>query len=169
MESVINRAPKRLVRETGVPKVRESERLEGEEKAAKSRVVETIFLPADDVILAIGQENSFPWIERDLGIEFDKWEMPVVDEKTMQCSRPGVFFGGDAAWGPKNIIWAVAHGHEAAISMHAHCHSQSVTDRPPDHMNLINQKLGISEWSYHTDYNPASRQKVKHVHLVHRF
>jgi formate hydrogenlyase subunit 6/NADH:ubiquinone oxidoreductase subunit I len=87
----------------------------------------------------------------------------------MQCSRPGVFFGGDAAWGPKNIIWAVAHGHEAAISMHAHCDGQSVTQRPPEHMNLISQKMGISEWSYHNDYNPASRQKMKHVDLVHRF
>jgi ferredoxin len=128
-----------------------------------------VFLPADDVILAIGQENSFPWIERDLGIEFDKWEMPVVDEKTMQCSRPGVFFGGDAAWGPKNIIWAVAHGHEAAISMHHHCQATPVAERPPDGMNLISQKMGISEWSYHNDYNPAARQKMKHVDLVHRF
>jgi ferredoxin len=169
IEIVINHAPKRFVIENGVLKGMEFERLEWDEKAAKSKVVETIFLPADDVILAIGQENSFPWIERDLGIEFDKWEMPVVDEKTMQCSRPGVFFGGDAAWGPKNIIWAVAHGHEAAISMHAHCYGQSITDRPPDHMNLISQKMGISEWSYHNDYNPASRQKMKHVDLVHRF
>ncbi len=124
IEIVINHAPKRFVIENGVLKGMEFERLEWDEKAAKSKVVETIFLPADDVILAIGQENSFPWIERDLGIEFDKWEMPVVDEKTMQCSRPGVFLGGDAAWGPKNIIWAVAHGHEAAISMHAHCYGQ---------------------------------------------
>jgi len=169
IEIVINHAPKRFVIENGVLKGMEFERLEWDEKAAKSKVVETIFLPADDVILAIGQENSFPWIERDLGIEFDKWEMPVVDEKTMQCSRPGVFFGGDAAWGPKNIIWAVAHGHEAAISMHAYCHGQSVTERPADHMNLISQKMGISEWSYHNDYNPASRQKMKHVDLVHRF
>ena len=169
IEIVINHAPKRFVLENGILKGMEFERLEWDEKAAKSKVVETIFLPADDVILAIGQENSFPWIERDLGIEFDKWEMPVVDEKTMQCSRPGVFFGGDAAWGPKNIIWAVAHGHEAAISMHAHCHAHSVNERPPDHMNLISQKMGISEWSYHNDYNPASRQKMKHVDLVHRF
>ena len=169
IEIVINHAPKRFVIENGVLKGMEFERLEWDEKAAKSKVVETIFLPADDVILAIGQENAFPWIERDLGIEFDKWEMPVVDEKTMQCSRPGVFFGGDAAWGPKNIIWAVAHGHEAAISMHAHCQGDTVTERPPDGMTLISQKMGISEWSYHNDYNPAPRQKMKHVDLVHRF
>jgi formate dehydrogenase (NADP+) beta subunit len=169
IEIVINHAPKRFVIEGGVLKGMEFERLEWDEKAAKSRVVETIFLPADDVILAIGQENAFPWIERDLGIEFDKWEMPVVDEKTTQSTRPGVFFGGDAAWGPKNIIWAVAHGHEAAISMHAHCQGEPVTQRPPDRMNLISQKMGISEWSYHNDYNPAARQKMKHVDLVHRF
>jgi formate dehydrogenase beta subunit len=169
IEIIINHAPKRFVLENGVLKGMEFDRLEWDEKAAKSKVVETIFLPADDVILAIGQENAFPWIERDLGIEFDKWEMPVVDEKTMQCSRPGVFFGGDAAWGPKNIIWAVAHGHEAAISMHAHCQGSTVTERPPDGMNLISQKMGISEWSYHNDYNPAARQKMKHVDLVHRF
>ena len=84
-------------------------------------MLETVFIPADDVIVAIGQENAFPWIERDIGIEFGKWDMPKVDEKTMQSTRPGVFFGGDAAWGPKNIIWAVAHGHEAAISIHNHC------------------------------------------------
>ena len=169
IEIVINHAPKRFVLENGVLRGMEFERLEWDEKAAKSKVVETIFLPADDVILAIGQENAFPWIERDLGIEFDKWEMPVVDEKTTQSTRPGVFFGGDAAWGPKNIIWAVAHGHEAAISMHAHCQGMPITERPPDRMNLISQKMGISEWSYHNDYNPASRQKMKHVDLVHRF
>jgi NADPH-dependent glutamate synthase beta subunit-like oxidoreductase/ferredoxin len=169
IDIVINHAPKRFVIENGVLKGMDFERLEWDAAAAKSRVIETVFLPADDVILAIGQENSFPWIERDLGIEFDKWEMPVVDEKTMQCSRPGVFFGGDAAWGPKNIIWAVAHGHEAAISIHHHCHGIPVTDRPPDGMKLISQKMGISEWSYHNDYNPAARQKMKHVDLVHRF
>ena len=87
-------------------------------------------LPADDVILAIGQENAFPWIERDIGIEFDKWDMPEVDKTTFQSTRPGVFFGGDAAWGPKNIIWAVAHGHEAAISIHNHCQGMPVTERP---------------------------------------
>ena len=97
IEIVINHAPKRFVIENGVLKGMEFERLEWDEKAAKSKVVETIFLPADDVILAIGQENAFPWIERDIGIEFDKWEMPVVDERTMQCSLPGVFFGADAA------------------------------------------------------------------------
>ena len=169
VEIVINHAPQRFVIENGVLKGMEFERLEWDEKASKSRVIDTVFIPADDVILAIGQENSFPWIERGIGIEFDKWNMPVVDETTMQCSRPGVFFGGDAAWGPKNIIWAVAHAHEAAISIHNHCHGIPVTERPPQGTNLISQKMGISEWSYHNDYNPAARQKMEHVELKRRF
>ncbi len=169
VEIVINHAPKRFVIENGKLRGMEFERLEWDETASKSRVIDTVFIPADDVILAIGQENSFPWIERDIGIEFDKWNMPVVDETTMQCSRPGVYFGGDAAWGPKNIIWAVAHAHEAAISIHNHCYGIPVTERPPQGMNLISQKMGISEWSYHNDYNPASRQKMEHVELTRRF
>ena len=169
VEIVINHAPKRFVIENGVLKGMEFEKLEWDADAKKSKVVETIFLPADDVILAIGQENAFPWIERELGIEFDKWEMPVVDEKTLQCSRPEIFFGGDAAFGPKNIIWAVAHAHDAAISIHNHCQSIPVTERPAFGVNLISQKMGISEWSYHNDYNPASRQKMTHVDLTKRF
>ena len=100
------------------------------------------------MILAIGQENAFPWIERDLGIEFDQWDVPVVDEQTMQSTRPGVFFGGDSAFGPKNIIWAVEHGHQAAISIHNRCLGAPMEDRPPLGMNLLSQKMGISEWSY---------------------
>ncbi|MSV35661.1 MAG: 4Fe-4S dicluster domain-containing protein [Bryobacterales bacterium] len=169
IEIVINHAPKRFVLENGVLKGMEFERLEWDAEAKKSRVIDTVIIPADDVILAIGQENSFPWIERDVGIDFDKWDMPAVDETTMQCSRPGVFFGGDAAWGPKNIIWAVAHGHAAAISVHNHCQGIPLTERPPDRMNLITQKMGISEWSYHNDYNPVARQKMKHVDLQRRF
>ena len=128
-----------------------------------------MILPADDVILAIGQENAFPWIERDAGIEFDKDGMPVVDPVTMQSTRPGVFFGGDSAFGPKNIIWAVAHAHEAAISIHNHCSGMPVTERPPQGMNLITQKMGLAEWSYSNDYNPAKRAKMKHVDLRERF
>jgi len=93
----------------------------------------------------------------------------VVNETTFECSRPGIFFGGDAAWGPKNIIWAVAHGHGAAISIHNHCQKTPVTDRPQPRMSLISQKMGISEWSYHNDYNPALRQKMRHVDLTRRF
>ena len=117
IDIVINHAPKRFVIEDGKLIGMEFDRLEWDADAKKSTVLETVILPCDDVILAIGQENAFPWIERDLGIEFDKWDMPAVDETTFQSTRPGVFFGGDAAWGPKNIIWAVEHGHQAAISI----------------------------------------------------
>ena len=118
VEILVNHAPKNFVLENGVLKGMTFERLEWDAGAKKSKTIDEIFLPADDVILAIGQENAFPWIERDLGIQFDKWEVPVVDEKTFQSTREGVFFGGDAAFGPKNIIWAVEHGHQAAISIH---------------------------------------------------
>ena len=110
VEIVINHAPKRFVIENGRLTGMEFERLEWDAGAKKSRTIDTVFLPADDVILAIGQENAFPWIERDIGIQFDKWDVPLVDERTMESTRPGIFFGGDAAFGPKNIIWAVEHG-----------------------------------------------------------
>jgi len=128
-----------------------------------------VFLAADDVILAIGQEGAFPWIERDIGIEFDKWGVPVVDKVTHQCSLPGVFFGGDAAWGPLNIIWAVEHAHQAAISIDARCSGRPLTDRLPPGMNLSSAKMGLHEWSYKNDYNPEKRQKMTHVALVERF
>jgi NADPH-dependent glutamate synthase beta subunit-like oxidoreductase/ferredoxin len=168
VEILINYAPLRFVVENGVLKGMDFERLEWDEGAKRSKTIDTVFLPADDVILAIGQENAFPWIERDLGIQFDKWDMPRVDERTMQAI-PGVFFGGDAAWGPKNIIWAVEHAHQAAISIHNYCQGTPVTERPAWGMNLVSQKMGISEWSYHNDYNPARRQKMQHVDLVERF
>ena len=107
-----------------------------------------VHFPCDDVLVAIGQENAFPWIERDLGLDFDEWGMPVVDKVTLASTRPGVFFGGDAAFGPKNIIWAVAHGHEAAISIDLFCRGEDVTRRPPPHAVLTSQKMGIHEWSY---------------------
>ena len=169
VEIVINHAPKRFVVENGKLTGMEFERLEWDAKAKNSRVIDTVFLPADDVILAIGQENAFPWFERDLGAQFDKWDQPVVDETTMMSTLPGVFFGGDAAFGPKNIIWAVEHGHQAAISIDNYCQDVPVTERPQAGMNLISQKMGLSEWSYHNDYNPASRQKMSHVDLASRF
>ncbi len=116
----------------------------------------------DDVLVAVGQENAFPWIERDAGIEFDQWDMPVVDDVTMGSTNPKVFFGGDAAFGPKNIIWAVAHGHQAAISIHQFCHGESVRDRPPPLVNLMSQKMGIHEWSYDNDISLDLRFKVPH-------
>ena len=114
----------------------------------------------DDVLVAVGQENAFPWIERDVGIEFDKWGMPVLDPATLQSSRKEVFFGGDAALGPKNIIWAVAHGHDAAISIDRLCHGEDVTVRPPPHVNLVSQKMGIHEWSYDNQVANDARFKV---------
>jgi formate dehydrogenase beta subunit len=114
----------------------------------------------DDVLVAVGQENAFPWIERDIGLEFDKWNMPVVDKVTMQSSIPNVFFGGDSAFGPKNIIWAVAHGHEAAISIDKLCSGENVNDRPPPMVNLMSQKMGIHEWSYDNAISNDQRYKV---------
>jgi len=126
-------------------------------------------IPCDDVILAIGQDNAFPWIERDIGIEFNEWECPIVSEKTMMCSRDGVFFGGDSAFGPKNIIWAVAHGHEAAISIHKFVQGDSLTDRLPRGVNLSSQKMGVHEWSFSNDFDPAGRRLMPHVELKDRF
>ena len=105
-------------------------------------------MEADDVLMAIGQENCFPWIERDLGIEFDKWDMPVVDPVTFQATNAKVFFGGDAAFGPENVITAVAHGHQAAVSIDLFCHDKAITDRPSPFTNLVSQKMGVHEWSY---------------------
>jgi formate dehydrogenase beta subunit len=169
VEIIVNHAPKSFVVEGGELRGMLFERLKWDAEAKRSETIDEIFLPADDVILAIGQENAFPWIERDLGIQFGKWDMPVIDETTFQSTRPGIFFGGDAAFGPKNIIWAVEHGHQAAISIHNYCESIPVSVRAPHGMNLISQKMGISEWSYHNDYNPAQRQKMRHVDLVERF
>jgi len=114
----------------------------------------------DDVLIAVGQENAFPWIERDIGIEFDESGMPVLDPVTLQSKRPEVFFGGDAALGPKNIIWAVAHGHDAAISIDRHCHGEDVHVRLAPHVNLHSQKMGIHEWSYDNQVAPDTRFKV---------
>jgi len=126
-------------------------------------------IPCDDVILAIGQDNALPWIERDIGIEFDDWECPVVDKETMMCTRDGIFFGGDSAFGPKNIIWAVAHGHEAAISIHKYCQGEDLRDRLPAGVHLSSQKMGMHEWSYSNDYDPAARRLMPHVELKERF
>jgi formate dehydrogenase beta subunit len=129
-----------------------------------------ITIPCDSVVLAIGQENAFPWIERDMGLEFDKkWDMPIVDKTTFMSTRPGVFFGGDAAFGPANIIWAVEHGHQAAISIHQYCQGQDVTERPPHGMTLTSTKMGLHEWAYSNNYDPVQRQKMKHVSLPVRF
>ena len=119
-----------------------------------------VHFACDDVLIAVGQENAFPWIERDLGIEFDKSGMPVIDRTTFQSTLPNVYFGGDAAFGPKNIIWAVAHGHEAAISIDRFCHGDDVRNRPPPMVNLSSQKMGIHEWSYDNAVSNDPRYRV---------
>jgi NADPH-dependent glutamate synthase beta subunit-like oxidoreductase len=128
-----------------------------------------VLIPCDDVVLAIGQDNAFPWIERDIGIEFNKWDCPVVDEETMMCSREGVFFGGDSAFGPKNIIWAVEHGHQAAISVHKYCQAEDLRDRLPTGLNLFSQKMGMHEWSFSNNYDASARRLMPHVDLKERF
>jgi formate dehydrogenase (NADP+) beta subunit len=119
-----------------------------------------VHIECDDVLVAVGQENAFPWIERDIGLEFDRWGMPKVDPKTMQSTIPTVFFGGDAAFGPKNIIWAVAHGHDAAVSIDKLCHGEDVDQRPPPMVTLASQKMGIHEWSYDNDVSLDRRFRV---------
>ena len=114
----------------------------------------------DDVLVAVGQENAFPWIERDIGLEFDEWGMPKVNPITFQSTLPHVFFGGDAAFGPKNIIWAVAHGHDAAVSIHRRCQGEDVASRPPPGASLVSQKMGIHEWSYDNDVANDRRYRV---------
>jgi formate dehydrogenase (NADP+) beta subunit len=117
-------------------------------------------VPCDDVLVAVGQENAFPWIERDIGIEFDEGGMPKVDTATMQSTRPDVFFGGDSAFGPKNIIWAVAHGHEAAVSIDKFCNGEPIDVRPAPAVEIISQKMGIHEWSYDNDITLDKRYRV---------
>jgi NADPH-dependent glutamate synthase beta subunit-like oxidoreductase len=118
------------------------------------------YFRCDDVLVAVGQENAFPWIERDIGVEFDRWDMPVVDATTMQSSRRDVFFGGDSAFGPKNIIWAVAHGHDAAISIDKYCRGEDITGRLPPSVEVGSQKMGIHEWSYDNEISLDKRYRV---------
>jgi len=122
-----------------------------------------VFFEADDVLIAVGQENSFPWIERDLGITFDKWDTPQLDKVTFQSSNPKVFFGGDAALGPKNVITAVAQGHQAAVSIDLFCNGASLHERPSPFTNLIHQKMGIHEWIYDSAVVEDQRYKVPHA------
>ena len=167
-----NHAPKRMVIENGRLVGMEFDVLEWTEDASgrqSSTVVKNTVIPCDAVILAIGQDNAFPWIEREIGVEFDAQGMPVVDRITHQSTHPQVFFGGDAAWGPQNIIWAVAHGHQAAISIDLHCHGRPVSERPPEGMTLVSVKNGLHSWAYDNDYDPAARQVMRHEELAKRF
>ncbi len=172
VEIVVNHAPKAFVTQDGrltgmLFDEMEYDLVEG--RITGERVKGEVLIPCDDVILAIGQENAFPWIERDLGLEFDKWSVPKVDPVTHQSTLPQVFFGGDAAFGPKNIIWAVEHGHQAAISIHQYVQGLPVAERPPPMVTLASRKMGIHEWSYKNDYNPVERRLMPHVSLKERF
>ena len=173
VEIMVNHSPTEFVIENsklvGMKFDRMEYKIDDKGRIETTTAVGKVTLPCDNVILAIGQENAFPWIERDIGIEFDQWDCPVVDETTMMSSRDGVFFGGDSAFGPKNIIWAVAHGHEAAISIHKCCHQEDLNDRLPAGMNLRSQKMGMHEWSFSNDYDPAERRLMPHVDLKERF
>jgi len=172
VEILENLSPVRFIVENGKLAGMEFDRFTSREENGKliQEPAGRITLPCDSVVLAIGQENAFPWIERDMGLEFDqKWDMPVVDKTTFMSTKPGVFFGGDAAFGPANIIWAVEHGHQAAISIHQFCQGLPVTQRPPHRMTLTSTKMGLHEWSYSNDYDPVQRQKMKHVDLQVRF
>ena len=121
------------------------------------------YFECDEVLVAVGQENAFPWIERDAGIRFDKWGLPVLNAATLQSTRPEVFFGGDAAFGPKNIITAVAQGHEAAVSIDRFLNGEDVAQRPPPMATLVSQKMGIHEWSYDNAVSDDARFKVPWV------
>ncbi|MEA3107086.1 MAG: formate dehydrogenase beta subunit [Gammaproteobacteria bacterium] len=172
VQIVVNRAPKSFVVEKGRLTGMLFEHLEYDIQngdITATRLLGEEFFPCDDVILAIGQENAFPWIERDVGIELDKFNIPAVDKLTFQSTLPNVFFGGDAAFGPKNIIWSVEHGHQAAISIHKLCSGESVSARMPRGVTLSSRKMGMHEWSYKNEYNGAERRLVPHVGLIERF
>ena len=172
VDIVINHAPKSFVIENGKLTGMMFEKLEYDISGAEitaTRSLGDVFFPCDDVILAIGQENAFPWIEKSTGIEFDKWNVPKVNVLTFQSTVPEVFFGGDAAFGPKNIIWSVEHGHQAAISIHKYCQKESVEQRLPRGVKLSSRKMGIHEWAYKNEYNGVERRLVPHVGLLERF
>ncbi|WP_394694766.1 FAD-dependent oxidoreductase [Hyphobacterium sp.] len=173
IEIIVNHSPKAFVTENGKLTGMTFEVMEYDvdERGKITDTLKTgeVTIPCDDVILAIGQDNAFPWIERDIGMDFDKWDTPVVDKTTFESTRKGVFFGGDAAFGPLNIIWAVEHGHQAAISIHKHCMGEDVNDRLPRGLNLETAKMGPNEWSYSNDYDPDARSDMPEVDLAERF
>lgn len=172
VEIVINHSPKAFVVEKGKLVGMRFDRMEYQlvdGRIKSERIVDEVTLPCDDVILAIGQENAFPWIERDLGIEFDQWSVPRVDPKTFGSTRPGIYFGGDSAFGPKNIIWAVEHGHQAAISINEYIQTGTDANRPASAVKLDSQKMGVHEWSYKNNYDALERRLVPHVSLKERF
>ncbi len=172
VDIITNHAPSRFIIENGKLTGVLFENVEwykNEEGKLVSQKIKDIVFPCDAVILAVGQENAFPFIEKDIGIEFDSWGLPVVDKTTFQSTNSKVFFGGDAAFGPLNIIWAVAHGHEAAISIHNSCQGIPVNQRPPRGINLISQRMGLQQWSYSNDWDATRRLNVQQLSLRERF
>lgn len=172
VEMVYNHAPVEFVLEDGkLTGVRFSqvEWNEDEDGRLSSQKFGEIVLPCDSVILAIGQENAFPFIERDIGIDFNRWDMPIVDKNTLQSTRDGVFFGGDAAFGPLNIIWAVEHAHQAAISINRYCNGLSLDDRPEHSIRMSSTKMGLHEWSYGNTFDGSPRRTMSSVPLKSRF
>lgn len=160
--------PKRYLHEDGKLVAMEFEKVRKEYDADGKRLLvptgeDPVIIPCDDVLCAIGQENSFPWIERDLGIEFDQWDLPVLNKQTFQSTNSKVFFGGDAALGPDNIITAVAHGHDAALSIDLLCNGRDTTERPDADTTLQSQKMGIHQWSYDNDISNDLRFAVPHA------
>ena len=163
-----NHVPQKFLTENGKLRAVVFEKVKPEvDENGRRKMVPTgedpVVVPCDDVLCAIGQENHFPWIERDIGLEFGEWDMPVVDKDTFQSTNPKVFFGGDAAFGPENIIWAVAHGHQAAISIDSFCQEKDIRDRPAPNVTLVSQKMGMHEWSYHNDISNDERYLVPHA------
>lgn len=172
VDIITNHAPERFIVEDGVLTgvlFQNVEWYRDDKGKLKSQKVKDVVFPCDAVILAVGQENAFPFLEPDIGIEFDSWNLPVVDKVTFQSTRPGVFFGGDAAFGPLNIIWAVAHGHEAAISIHNYCRGIPVDQRLPRGINLVSQRMGIHQWSYSNFWDASKRRRVPQMSLRERF
>jgi formate dehydrogenase beta subunit len=159
-----NHVPKSFVVENGILKGMTFEKIRVEWENGRRKLLPTgepeVFVEADDVLVAIGQENSFTWIERGIGVDFDQWEMPVVNPVTFASTHPQVFFGGDAAFGPKNVITAVAHGHQAAISIDLLCQGKPLTERPAPFVNLVSQKMGLHEWAYDSDVVTDIRHAV---------
>jgi formate dehydrogenase beta subunit len=172
VEIIVNHAPKAFVIEAGRLVGMRFDKMEYELQGGaiqSERVLAELVIACDDVILAIGQENAFPWIERDLGVSFDRDQRPLVDARTFQSTLPNVFFAGDAAQGPKNIIWAVEQAHQAALSIHQYCHGESLNERPASGVKLSSRKMGMHEWSYKNDYAPLERRLMPHVSLKERF
>jgi formate dehydrogenase beta subunit len=164
-----NHNPKEFLVEGGRLKGVRFQKMRAEYDDGRRRLIPTgeeVVFECDDVLMAIGQENAFPWIEDDLGVEFTARHMPKVDRVTMMSTRPGVFFGGDAAWGPENIIWAVAHGHHAAISIDLFCQGKPLVQRPAPGSNLVSQKMGLHEWAYDNAYSVERRVGVPHADLA---